>query len=215
MLHACHFAQLTVTYFSYIRQMSSHHFVKEGQEPALFIVDEAPFHAIAPLLEWAPLVIVTERILKYVSHWGIKIDVILNRGFGDSEVDEIIAAQHPVRILTTEKSTLSEGIEFLIRGGHLSVNIICRPSEEVFREVEKFGDLIQLAIHGESEKWSHINKSHFEKWMPENTVVSFRESQSLFEKMEGLTRSGLGWKTSHAGIIIVESKKSFWIGEPN
>src|SRR5688572_18131826 len=195
--------------------MSSHHFVKEGQEPALFIADEVPFHTIAPLLEWVPLVIVTEQVLKYILHWGIKIDVILSRSLDDIEIEEIIAAQHPVRVLRSEENTFSEGIEFLVRGGYLSVNVICHPSEKVFREAEKFGDRIQLAIHGKNKKWSYISKSRFEKWMPENTVVSFLESQPLFEKMDGLIRSEEDWKTAHAGIIVVESKTPFWIGEPN
>ncbi len=43
--------------------MSSHHFVKEGQEPALFILDNIPFHYAESLLEWVPLVMVADRAL--------------------------------------------------------------------------------------------------------------------------------------------------------
>ena len=57
--------------------MSSHHFVKEGQEPALFILDNIPFQYAESLLEWVPLVMVADRALENVLHWGIKIDVVL------------------------------------------------------------------------------------------------------------------------------------------
>ena len=47
--------------------MSSHHFVKEGQEPALLIMDALSLALIEPLLEWAPQVIVCENALRHAN----------------------------------------------------------------------------------------------------------------------------------------------------
>jgi len=58
--------------------MSSHHFVKEQQEPALLILDTSvSYETMSPLLEWSPTVLVTELAIDAVLSWGIKVDVIL------------------------------------------------------------------------------------------------------------------------------------------
>ena len=194
--------------------MSSHHFVKEGQEPALFIDDEVPFDSVAPLLEWVPLVLVTDRILNYISQWGIKIDVILSQGFVDHDNEGIIAAQHPVRILAVEANPISEAMEFLVHEGYGSVNLICRTSDEAFKALEAFGNRIQLTVHTENRKWFYISTGIFQKWMPENADVFFR-NEPKFEKIQALTNTEGAWKTRQAGMVIVESKTPFWIGEPN
>ena len=57
--------------------MSSHHFVREGQEPALLILDALAFDIAGPLLEWAPLVVVAQSAVDEVMLWNIKMDVVL------------------------------------------------------------------------------------------------------------------------------------------
>ena len=63
-----------------LQKMSSHHFVKEDQEPALIIADASAvsFEKIQELLEWSPTVIVMESSLEMVLSWGIKMDVADN-----------------------------------------------------------------------------------------------------------------------------------------
>jgi hypothetical protein len=59
--------------------MSSHHFVKEFQEPSVFIYSAhaADFDRVGPLLEWSPFVVVSDLALGEVREWGIKIDAIV------------------------------------------------------------------------------------------------------------------------------------------
>ncbi len=60
--------------------MSSHHFVKEQQEPALLILETEGFDVdrISPLLEWVPTVLVSQNVVETVISWGVKVDVILS-----------------------------------------------------------------------------------------------------------------------------------------
>src|SRR5688572_2197525 len=192
--------------------MSSHHFVKEGQEPALFIVDEVPFDAIASLLEWVPLVLVADTALNIVSQWDIKIDVILQGDSQSTLIEEITVRQGPVRIIQCE-SVLSQGIEFLINEKYDSVNLICQPTEKVLHEVTRFSDRIQLAVYSEIEKWIYVRKGRFEKWMPENASLSFVDPDYSIFKMEGLVAEKNRWKTRCAGLVVVESRSPFWIKE--
>ncbi len=59
--------------------MSSHHFVKEQQEPAVFILNPSGinFESVASLLEWSPTLLVDQESVDLVLSWGIKIDVVL------------------------------------------------------------------------------------------------------------------------------------------
>ena len=54
--------------------MSSHHFVKEQQEPAVFIleVEGISFETVAPLLEWSPTLLVAQEaveVTKITRNW--------------------------------------------------------------------------------------------------------------------------------------------------
>ena len=65
--------------------MSSHHIVRDDQEPALIIANGASCseELIGQLLEWSPLVIVLDSAMDRVLELGIKIDVLL----GDFDCD--------------------------------------------------------------------------------------------------------------------------------
>ena len=59
--------------------MSSHHFVREGQEPALIIANGAACdpERMGQLLEWNPFVLVLDGALHRVLELGIRIDAVL------------------------------------------------------------------------------------------------------------------------------------------
>ena len=66
--------------------MSSHHIVRDDQEPALIIANGASCseELMGQLLEWSPLVIVLDSAIERVLELGIKVDVLLgdfDRGF--------------------------------------------------------------------------------------------------------------------------------------
>ena len=60
--------------------MSSHHIIREKQEPALLIVDLLDFDLenLGQLLEWSPTVIVLKDAVEKVYSLGLKIDVIID-----------------------------------------------------------------------------------------------------------------------------------------
>ena len=59
--------------------MSSHHIVRDDQEPALIIANGAScsMELLNQLLEWQPLVIVLDSAMERVVELGIKVDVLL------------------------------------------------------------------------------------------------------------------------------------------
>src|SRR6187402_2082275 len=98
--------------------MSSHHIVRDDQEPALIIANGAACSSelLGQLLEWSPLVIVLDSAIERVIKLGIKVDVLLgdfDRGF---DPQEFIQSQHPIEIVYTpdqEKTDLEKAFDYL------------------------------------------------------------------------------------------------------
>ena len=107
--------------------MSSHHFVKEQQEPAVFIleVEGISFETVAPLLEWSPTLLVAQEAVEVVLSWGIKIDVVLGTLEFQSENRHLLEEQYPLRFLTvSSESALEEGIHYLLASQHKGVHLV-------------------------------------------------------------------------------------------
>ena len=84
--------------------MSSHHIVREKQEPALLIAngEQCSMDLMNQLLEWSPTVIVLDGAIDSVIDKGIKVDILLG-DFDSQEMDlqTIKESQHPIRIIHT------------------------------------------------------------------------------------------------------------------
>ena len=82
--------------------MSSHHIVREKQEPALIIAngEACSDELLGQLLEWSPFVVVLDGALDRVLHRQIKIDVL----FGDFDqenfnFEDLKTSQFPIEII--------------------------------------------------------------------------------------------------------------------
>jgi len=192
--------------------MSSHHFVKEGQEPALFILDNIPFHYAEPLLEWVPLVMVADRALENVLHWGIKIDIVLQDKYPVEVLADLVQDQGPIQTLLSNKDHIVKtGLQYLDQNGYDAVNLLSIPREETFQEVEKSVHKLQVGIYTKQEKWSLIPTGKFEKWMPAEATLSIRSASSV--QTTGIIKKEKSWVTRGVGIVTIESDSAFWIGE--
>jgi thiamine pyrophosphokinase len=109
--------------------MSSHHVVREAQEPALIIAngESCSSELIGQLLEWSPFIVVLDGALERVLQLGIKFDVVLG-DFDHQSLEQVRAQIPPDTIIEfvpdQEKSDLEKGIEFLIQRNFKAVNII-------------------------------------------------------------------------------------------
>ena len=195
--------------------MSSHHFVKEGQEPALFVLDALPFALAAPLLEWAPLVLVAENALEHVQEWGIKIDVALSMPGQAQHAAQILSGQAPVTIaeLLRGESFLTKGLSLLSDQGQTAVNILST-ADEAFEEAAKFSPRLQVCILQENLKWSAIPSGQFEKWYPDGVRLHFRKSMpSQVLDLQGLTVENELLVNHRPGLVSIRSQQLFWVGE--
>lgn len=109
--------------------MSSHHVVREAQEPALILANgEACSRDILDqLLEWSPFIIVLDGALERALELGIKIDVVLG-DFDHQNPEEIRLMLPPdTLVLHTpdqDKTDLEKALDFLIEKRFAAVNIL-------------------------------------------------------------------------------------------
>ncbi|UCS94766.1 thiamine pyrophosphokinase [Echinicola marina] len=200
--------------------MSSHHFVKEQQEPALLILDtqDYSFNQLSSLLEWVPTVLVAQEAIETVISWGIKIDVILASTEFQRENLHLLEEQYPVKFLTVKNNDfLNEGLQYLIASKHSAVNIIGFEHLKVFDLEEKL-DYLNIVIFDGPIRYFPVKEKSFKKWFPESALQIHAAEGSLVE-MKSANETQL-IKISHAtfvetteGTVTFNSIKPFWIGE--
>jgi hypothetical protein len=196
--------------------MSSHHFVKEGQEPALLITDALQFNHIGSLLEWAPLVIVLENALDYALLWGIKADIVISTTESLHETEIKIAHQVPVKILScsTADDFFKTAMELLIVRGERYVTVCVREHGTYFKMAEEYKDALEITLFDGKHKWSAIPTAKFTKWLPAGSTLSVRSSSSFQVKEGEVKVAGNDIFILKDSLICIESTDFFWIGEP-
>lgn len=196
--------------------MSSHHFVKEDQEPVLFIVNAVSWSRVSPLLEWCPKVIVSSSVLEQVMVWNIKIDAVAALQREADVLKWQLSMQAPVEILfDSHDDILASTLRFLDSNGHRGVHIIvASASGELLRRLIDLSGRIEISLHEEHFRWSLITRRKFKKWVSGGTqlqVVGKYSGQAI--QTEGLKEDKTGFKASSDGLINITSGGPFWVGE--
>jgi hypothetical protein len=173
--------------------MSSHHIVRDEQEPALIIhrMDQFPYEVLGSLLEWSPTLLCCGPALEHVIAQGIKIDVAIVPFESREHMQQQLADQEPVKVLTlSHPDYLSSGMQVLVAQKHTAVNVIT--SEKLIHEVvdlcEQFAGLLQVSVWTEENRYTIINNSSFKKWFPSGVSLSFYATEdhaTLSVKSEG------------------------------
>jgi hypothetical protein len=195
--------------------MSSHHFVKEGQEAALVILDDAAFEDIGPLLEWAPLVIVYESAAEKVNSWGIKIDAVVCQKKSVSRVSELLQDQIPLEVITCDSPEESTSfiLDYLKSKGESSVTFVTNSQKELLNRLDSLlNSNMNVILICQRAKWSFIANRAFEKWMPTGMLIRIYPHQVALET-SGLDRNEGSFKVSASGIVRITSDRPFWVGE--
>jgi len=82
--------------------MSSHHFVREGQEPDVWILgNDLCLETLGTLLEWSPAVIAGENAVELLLSLRIKIDKVVTKT-QTTELKQLLEACYPVEWIAAE-----------------------------------------------------------------------------------------------------------------
>jgi hypothetical protein len=197
--------------------MSSHHFVKEGQEPALLILNGNITEITAPLLEWAPLVMVSVAAAPDLLRQGVKIDIIIHEeteSLGDLQC--LVKDHGPVTFLQRagDSSAVVTALLYLKEAGHTALNVISSDPLTLFQSHEALTREIGISIFDGCWKTSTIASGRFEKWLPGETALKVQgHDQTQRFVTEGLSGTGPTFVAVSSGIVQVRSDRTFWVSE--
>ncbi|RYF66434.1 MAG: thiamine diphosphokinase [Cytophagaceae bacterium] len=162
--------------------MSSHHIVREKQEPALLIAngESCDPDLLGQLLEWSPFIVVLDQAIHRVMDMGLKADVLLGDFDRDLDVDAIRTAQYPIEIISTpdqNKTDLEKGIDFLIERGFPAVNIVWATGRRMDHTITNLTNIVRFKstikvtlIDDYSVIYPLVGR--FEKWYAKGTPIS-------------------------------------------
>ncbi|GAB3804280.1 thiamine diphosphokinase [Spirosoma humi] len=209
--------------------MSSHHIVREKQEPALLIANGEACSAelMGQLLEWSPTVVVLDSAIWRVFDLGIKVDVLLGDFDHDLDLDSIRAQQYPLAIVHApdqNKTDLDKGIEYLIEQGYPAVNIIWATGRRAdhtltnMTNLVRYKDQIRIVMIDDHSKIFPL-VGRFEKWyeagtpislIPVGTVTGFTSEGLKYNLQEATLKLGYFTSSSNEaaadGFVRIEAK---------
>ena len=156
--------------------MSSHHIVREKQEPALYIHHLGNFdeELLGQLLEWSPTLIVAASEYEKVISLGLKVDIV----FGD---DQHFSIQENTKFILATNNSLQTVVKYLIAEKYPAVNIISK--ENKFDDLAGFLPEINMVLFTSAEK-SYAVKNGFSVWKPAGTIfhidiISYFEATNI------------------------------------
>jgi len=164
--------------------MSSHHIVKEKQEPALYIDELGNFNEelLGQLLEWSPTLLVNGENYDKISSLGLKVDVVVN-GTNQETQEDTKVIQGPVDALMVT-------INYLYEEKYPAVNVITGKFD--LEKFAGFSDKINLVVFTSKAKYYTI-KSGFSVWKPAGSEFnimgnSYLEVSNLMQEDDGIFR---------------------------
>jgi len=188
--------------------MSSHHIVRDDQEPALIIAngEACSQELLGQLLEWSPLIIVLDSAIERVLELGIKVDVLLgdfDRGF---KPEHYIEKQYPLEIVyapNQDKTDLEKAFDYLIEKGHKAVNVIWATGRRAdhtitnLTNIVAYRNLLKIVVLDDHSK-VYLLPNNFEKWYTANTILSLIP----IGKVTGITTQNLFYSLTNEDLSI-------------
>jgi thiamine pyrophosphokinase len=194
--------------------MSSHHIVRDEQEPALIIANgqSCSFELMGQLLEWSPVVMVLDGAIHRVLELGIKLDIVLGDFDKIENWDELLANQQPVEVVHTpdqNKTDLEKGLDFLIAKGHKAVNILWATGKRADHHINnlstlaKYKEQITIVMLDDHSRIFNL-PNQFTKWYPANQNISLIPLGSVF----GLSTKGLTYNLQNEDLHLGQRTSS-------
>ncbi len=176
--------------------MSSHHIVREKQEPALLVLglDNFTDELLGQLLEWSPTVVVTADTAERLNAMGIKVDVVI--GTNNEQLQSDIKT-----ITVKEDKPETVALKYLIENKYPAVNVVC--DEFLVEDYLPYVDKLDIVVYHDGEKIYAVHNG-FSKWKPAGDAIN------IISKANNLQVSGLEsisesrYITTHDGFFTLQ-----------
>ncbi len=188
--------------------MSSHHVIRDEQEPALIIAngESCSFELMGELLEWSPLVVVLDSAIHRVLELNIKVDVLLGDFDRDFDAEKIREQQYPIEIIHTpdqDKTDLEKAFDYLIGRGFPAVNVVWATGRRAdhtitnITNIVRFREQLKIVIIDDYSKIFLLPRI-YEKWYSKGTPISLIP----IGKVDGITTKNLKYSLDNENLTI-------------
>lgn len=182
--------------------MSSHHIIRDKQEPALIIAngESCSMDLLEQLLEWSPTVIVLDGALDRVMSLGVKVDVWLG-DFDHAQEPRADLEAYPLKKVVApdqNKTDLEKAFEYLLTEGYPAVNVVWATGLRMDHTLNNFHSLVRYGreikiVFFDDFSTTYLLPAHFEKWYPAGTPLSLIP----YGQANGVKSEGLAYELNH------------------
>lgn len=157
--------------------MSSHHIIRDQQEPAVLIhkIDQFPRRVLHTLLEWSPIVLCCEPSINVYTQQGLKLDVALVNHLNYDAWKKQLKAQYPIKIMAIQDSDfLSTGLTLLRKHNQKAVNIVSDEMAlfEIIRDCMHWVPEFSIVIITETNRHVLYSTLIYRKWLPSGSALT-------------------------------------------
>jgi thiamine pyrophosphokinase len=162
--------------------MSSHHIIRDKQEPALVVANGAACSEalLGELLEWSPYILALDGALPRLTALGIKVDEVLGDFDSMPLWEQETALQQPIRVVhapNQDKTDLEKGLDFLLEEGHQAANIVWATGRRADHHFANLSNMVKYTGRLNLNMLDDFSRiyplpRHFRKWYPKGTVIS-------------------------------------------
>lgn len=188
--------------------MSSHHIVRDDQEPALIIAngEACSMNLLHQLLEWSPLVVVLDSAIDRVIELGIKVDVLIGDFDRNFDYNRYKDLQYPIEIVKIDDQDsydLDKAINYLIGRKIPAANIVWATGKRMdhtltnITNMVRYREDIKLVMLDDYSKIFPLPKK-FTKWYPAQTILSLIP----IGMAEGINTSNLKYELLNETLIL-------------
>lgn len=209
--------------------MSSHHVVREAQEPALLVLesDHLSNPALAPMLEWSPTIITLASAFTALIANGLKVDVVIIRQDQLPHLLSLLESQAPVQtvIIKPADDPLSAALGYLAAEKHQAVNVLSSPEQlqqGLTEQLAKQRYGLSIVVLDGQERYALCRTGQFSKWLPAGEKVSVKPAAAqgsisttgFLPKLEQAPLQGtLSMETKQAGRVHINASCPVWVVE--
>lgn len=188
--------------------MSSHHIVRENQEPALIIAngEACSTELLNQLLEWSPFIVVLDSAIDRVLELGIKVDVLIGDFDRNFDYNYYESVQYPIEIIHVKDQDsydTDKAIRFLIDRQHTAANIVWATGRRMdhtmtnITNMVRYQNEIKLVMLDDYSKIFPLPKK-FTKYYPSETIISLIPVGTV----EGVSTQNLKYELEDDTLIL-------------
>ncbi|WKK86129.2 hypothetical protein QYS48_03780 [Marivirga arenosa] len=182
--------------------MSSHHVIRDEQEPPILIFElHDNWNQLSELLGWSPLVLIKPELKYYFEIMRTKIDGLI------LEEDNTLEAEEGDIILKSDNLWPSIA-KWLNKKKYTGLNVFCK-NDLMLSKFISIKNTIHLPINFFTESGKYILNVEpiFKKWYPKDFKLKLENSENF--ELSNLSKSEDYLKVIEDGMITIKSQNEY------